>query len=88
MRRKKANILDLIKLGVDYFKFERVKNSEGKRGTRYTLEKPLNDSQLEHLSKFKNVILSTCNYRYAPEVKHQVLIILDKCLSFEGGKEQ
>lgn len=80
MRRKKASILDLIRLNVEYFKFERVKNSEGKKGTRYTLEKPLNESQSTYLSQFKNVILSTCSYRYAPEIKHQVLIILDKCL--------
>ena len=80
MKRKKANIFDLMKINVEYFKYERVKNSEGKKGTRYTLDKPLNNSQLEHLSKFKNVILSTCNYRYAPEIKYQVLIILDKCL--------
>ena len=80
MRRKKANIMDLIRVNVEYFKFERVKNAEGKRGTRYTLEKPLTDSQVEHLSQFKNVILSTCNYRYAPELEHQVVIILDKCL--------
>ena len=80
MRRKKASILDLIRLNVDYFKFERVKNAEGKRGTRYTLEKPLTDSQLEYLSQFKNVITSSCTYRYAPEIQHQVVIILDKCL--------
>ena len=80
MRRRKASILDLMKNNVEYFKFERVKNAEGKRGTRYTLEKPLTDSQLEYLSQFKNVILSTCNYRYAPEIEHQVVIILDKCL--------
>ena len=78
--RRKASILDLMKLGVEYFKFERVKNSEGKKGTRYTLEKPLTDSQHEHLSKFKNVILSSCNYRYAPEIQHQTVILLDKCL--------
>lgn len=78
--RKKASILDLMKINVEYFKFERVKNAEGKKGTRYTLEKPLNESQSTYLSQFKNVILSTCSYRYAPEIKHQVLIILDKCL--------
>ena len=77
MRRKKASILDLIRLNVEYFKYEHVKNSEGKKGTRYTLEKPLTDSQLEYLSQFKNVILSTCNYRYAPEIEHQVVIILE-----------
>ena len=80
MRRKKANILDLMKLGVDYFKFERVKNSEGKKGTRYTLDKPLTESQSTYLSQFKNVILSSCNYRYAPEIQYQALILLDKCL--------
>ena len=80
MKRKKANIFDLMKINVEYFKYERVKNSEGKKGTRYTLEKSLTESQSTYLSQFKNVILSTCSYRYAPEIKHQVLIILDKCL--------
>ena len=78
MRRKKATVWDLMRLGIAWFRDERVKNDAGDKGYRYTLSRNLTDEQKEALGKFKNVILSSCQYRHAPEIHHDVVILLDK----------
>ena len=77
-RRKKACVWDLLRLGIEYHSFARVKNKEGMKGWRYTLCKSLTDEQREVLAKFKNVVLSSCQHRYAPEIRHDVVILTDK----------
>lgn len=83
MKRKKANIYDLINNNIDYFAFQRVKNSKGEPGYRYILDKELNEKQKNVLQQFKNVIISSCQYKYAPEIKHTTIILLDKCIKEE-----
>lgn len=77
-RRRKANLWDLLRLGIEYHSFARVKNKEGMKGWRYTLCKSLTDEQREVLGMFKNVVLSSCQHRYAPEIRHDVVILTDK----------
>ncbi len=85
MRRKKANENDLFRMGIEWFDAHRCKRTDeaGKviRGTRYILEKPMTEHQEEYLKQFKNVVVSTAKYRYAPEIKHQTIILTDVCLS-------
>lgn len=84
MRRKKANVNDMFNIGVEWFDFHRCQRIDetGKviKGTRYLLDKPMTEKQKEYLSNFKNVIVSTATYRYAPEIQYQTLIITDVCL--------
>ena len=79
MKRKKMQLSDLIAANINYFAFSRVKNAAGVKGWRYVLEKPLTTEQLEAVKKYNNVILSSCAYRYAPELTYSTIIILDKC---------
>lgn len=79
MRRTKMRPADLYELGIDYFYEARVKNSNGERGWRYVLDKPLTPEQEKAVRSFKNTIISTATHRYAPEIVHQTIIILDKC---------
>ena len=80
MRRKKANVLDFDRVGIEYFQFIRVKNDAGITGTRYILTRRLTENQLNFLLYFKNVIVSTCSAKYAPEIVHDTIILADKCL--------
>lgn len=79
MRRKKMNHSDLYELGIDYGYSARVKNADGEKGWRYVLDKPLTPEQEKAVRSFKNTIISTATYRYAPEIVHQTIIMLDKC---------
>lgn len=80
MARIKMTIQDLYHIGVEYFASARVTNKNtGERGYRFILEKPLTAEQVEYISKFKNVILSDCYFKYAPEIKHPTILLLDKC---------
>lgn len=79
MRRQKATLMDLYDLNVQYHATQRVKDKEGRRGTRYVLSAPLTSDQKDILQAFKNVYISTCFYRYAPEIVYDTIIIMDKC---------
>ncbi len=85
MRRKKATVNDLFRMGLDWFDVRRCKRTDeaGKviRGTRYFLDKPMTEQQEEYLKKFKNVVVGTAQYKYAPEIKYQTIILTDVCLS-------
>lgn len=80
-----ANYLESIKNG--YFNFMRVKfqnqhNGRIYRGYRYVLEKPLTDEQrAEILSKYNNVSFGTAQYKHAPEIRHNTIILFDNKLS-------
>ena len=73
---KKATLQRFEELGIIYHNFSRVKNKND-RGWRYTLSKPLTETQREELMKSKNVILGSATYRYAPEIVYNTVILLD-----------
>lgn len=80
MKRKKMVLSDMINAGINYFAFNRVKNSNGIKGWRYILEKPLTDYQYSIILKYQNTLVGGCFNRSAPEQKHQTLILFDKCI--------
>ena len=80
MKRQKMNFYDLIDMNINYHDFQQVHDNAGNKGTRYILSNMLTDEQIAKINSFKNTIISTCQYRYAPEIKYQTLIILDKCI--------
>lgn len=76
-RRRKASFTDLP----PYYKFIRIRNKgTGVRGYAYILDKPLTDSEKEWLLTYDNteVVLHSC--QYAPELKHDAVIVYDKCI--------
>ena len=81
MKRKKATVTDLYLKGIQYHAFQRITNTTTKeKGYRYILCDPLTDEQKEALKQFKNVIISSCSYRYAPEINHDTVILMDKII--------
>ena len=80
MRRLKASLIDIINNDIKYFASQRVKNANGVKGTRFILDAPLTEAQKSALKGYKNIIYSNCYYKYAPEIKYNTLIILDKCI--------
>ena len=73
---KTLDFYTMIKMGIEYFDFQYVSNGE-KTGTRYILDKPLSTLQRAKLQKYSNVIISSCSYKYAPEITHDTIILLD-----------
>lgn len=80
--KRKLDIFDLYDMGIEYHDFQRVTKRDTKeKGYRYTLSKPLTDSQREQVMRYKNVILGgSCHYKYAPEIRYETLILMDKCI--------
>lgn len=80
MRQKKCYVRDMCALGIFYFASQRVKDPDtGERGTRYTLDKPLTQEQRAALELYSNVLISSCRAKYAPEIRHDTVILFDKC---------
>lgn len=77
-RKKKMCAGDLSRAGVYYFQSDRVTNAAGKTGTRYIIDGKLTDEQRAYIAGFNNTIISSARHRYAPEIVHPVIIILDK----------
>lgn len=81
MRKKqKMSLYDMNNLNIHYHDFQRVKNADGLKGYRYTLDKPLTAEQLQAVNSYKNTIVSSCYYKYAPEIQYTTLILTDKCI--------
>lgn len=81
MRKKqKMSLYDMDDLNIHYHDFQRVTNAEGLKGYRYTLDKPLTAEQLQAVNSYKNTIVSSCYYKYAPEIQYTTLILTDKCI--------
>lgn len=78
--RIKASFIDIINNDIKYFASQRVKNADGVKGTRFILDVPLTEAQKSALKGYKNIIYSTCYYKYAPEIKHNTLVVLDRCI--------
>ena len=62
--------------------YHRVVNNNDKtiKGVRYRLANRLTQEQKDYILSFKNTIISDCYLKYAPEIKYDVVIILDKCI--------
>ena len=73
---KTLDFYTMIEMDIEYFDFRDVSNGE-KTGTRYILDKPLSTLQRAKLQKYSNVIISSCTYKYAPEITHDTIILLD-----------
>lgn len=79
-KRKIATIYDLDAVGMQYFAFSRVRDkATGERGYRYILDKPVTDAQRQALAWAENIVWGTAQYRYAPEIVHDTVILLDHC---------
>ena len=75
-RRKLYHFEDMVLTDkIKFFDCYQVKY-KGQNGWIYLLSDILTDDQRKKLSKYDNVIISECNYKYAPEIKHDNLIIL------------
>lgn len=76
-RRKLYHFNDMLKDGIDFYDYKRVISKDGSKGTRYTLCNELTVEQKEKLSKYDNVVMSSCYYKYAREISYDTLILLD-----------
>lgn len=75
-RRKLYHFEDMILTDkINFFDCYQVKYY-GKTAWLYMLSDKLTDDQKKKLSKYDNVIISECHCKYAPEIKHDNLIIL------------
>jgi hypothetical protein len=61
--------------GIGFFDCFPVVAPEGQKGMKYLLCDKLTQEQKDHLNDYDNTYISSCHYRYAPEIKHDVLII-------------
>lgn len=77
MKKVKCYPSDLSKNNIFYHAFQRIKTIDNKKGYRYIIDKPLTDETRRELLKFKNVILSSCTLKYAPEIKYDTIILID-----------
>ena len=80
MKRSKMNLSDMELHKIYYHASQRIKNRDGIHGTRYILSAPLTPDQIAVIVHFKNTLVSSCSYRYAPEIKYDCLILFDKCI--------
>ena len=79
MKRQKMRFEDMNAIGIQFFDFHRVHNANNEKGYRYILCNPLTPEQVAFIQSFKNTIISECHCKYAPEIRHNTLIILNKC---------
>lgn len=80
MKRKKMILSDFELLKIDYHASQRVKHSTYGYGTRFILDKPLNDAQITAIIRFRNTLVGNCYHKYAPEIKYNTLTLYDKCI--------
>ena len=74
--KNKLTFSKMIEMGIEYFDFQNVSKGE-KTGTRYILAKPLTTLQRAKFQEYSNVIISSCSYKYAPEITYDTIILLD-----------
>ena len=79
-RKIKLNMYDLYDMGIAWSESHRVHDKDNNYGTRFVLDKQLTSNQLDTINNYKNVIVSECYYRYASEIKHTTIILMDKCI--------
>lgn len=79
-----VDYLDSIDNG--YTGFARVTGNKGS-GYRYTLSDKLTREQHDYLAQYDNVDFGTAQYRYAPEIKYDTVILLDRMYRTSPVKE-
>ena len=79
MKRIKANMGDLVAMGAGFYRSFRVK-ARGTYGTAFVLEKALTAEQTKQLEAFKNVHTGITEEVCAPEIRHQTIVLFDKCI--------
>lgn len=79
-KKVKLYMQDLYNMGIDWSESQRVVNAKGTKGYRYILTKKLTDTQKSEIIRYKNVIISSCQYKYAKEITYDTIILLDKCI--------
>lgn len=79
-----VDYLDSIDNG--YTGFAKVTGNKGS-GYRYTLSNKLTREQHDYLAQYDNVDFGIAQYRYAPEIKHDTVILLDKMSKTSSMKE-
>lgn len=87
--KSKADLHDLYNLNIEWFKSDRgIKNNI--RCTRIILCKPLTQQQIDGLYYYKNTeyLQKGCTYKYAPEIRYDIIYLYDKCLKpYKKGGE-
>lgn len=93
LKESKSNILSyhefvdyLDSINNGYTKFSKVKNDKGV-GYRYNLKNKLTREQHSYLEQYDNVFFGEAQYKYAPEIKYDTVILLDKMNKIEESKE-
>ena len=80
MKPKKMTFQDPNFYG-GYFKFSRAKGKGGEKGYIYTLCKNLTDKEKEEIiTKYNNTGLLIASPKYAPEIRHNAVLIYDKAI--------
>ena len=70
-----AKLLKLIPGGI--FEADYIITKDGHTGVRYMLCKPLGERQIRSLAKYSNAKISVARYRYAPEITHDCVTVLE-----------
>lgn len=83
MKRQKAYFGDIIDLEIEYHGFQNVKTKNGLKGIRYILSNALTEKQKSVLAKFKNVIFSSCYFKYDSSIRYNTIILTDKIIKSE-----
>lgn len=78
MKRRKLYFGELSNMGFGYHAFHRAV-CHGVKGWNFVMSMPLTGEQKEYILSFKNTALTTCSYRYAPEIVYDVVFLGDKC---------
>ena len=79
MRKKKITIQEIP----DYYSYRRISSKGGYKcgGYAYLLCDRLSEEEITYLlSHYQNTYLVLSSNEYAPEIKHDVLIVFDKCI--------
>lgn len=79
-----VDYLDSIDNG--YTGFAKVTGNKGS-SYRYTLSNKLTREQHDYLAQYDNVDFGTAQYKYAPEIKHDTVILLDRMSKTSPMKE-
>ena len=78
-----VDYLDSIDNG--YTGFAKVTGNKGS-GYRYTLSNKLTREQHDYWAQYDNVEFGTAQYRYAPEIKYDTVILLNRMPKVEESK--
>ena len=74
--KKKLNFGFIANLG--YFDFYN-KTINGVKGTVFVMCCKLSEKQREEILSYKNTKIGTRQFRYAPEIKHDLIFLGNKC---------